>query len=111
MKRILKGLILAFVGVLAFTLASCEEKSEHQPQLGWYRDASSHWHKCDHCDEQLDLAVHNYDLWIKSDSACEESRKCKTCGFVQTRSVDHLWGEWTKQEDGSMGKECSHCGQ
>ena len=65
MKKLLKGLIFAFVGVLAFTLASCgEEKSEHQPQAGWYRDASSHWHKCGHCDEQLDLAVHNYDIWV-----------------------------------------------
>ena len=111
MKRIFKGLILAFVGVLAFTLASCgEEKSEHQPQPGWYRDSSSHWHNCGHCDEQLDLAIHNYDIWVLTQGKCEETRKCKTCGYIQTRTVEHTWGEWTAQEDGSMGKECTRCG-
>ena len=111
MKRILKGLIFAFVGVLAFTLASCgEEKSEHQPQPGWYRDASSHWHNCGHCDEQLDLAVHNYDIWVLTQGKCEETRKCKTCGFIQSRNVEHTWSDWAANDQGGMSKECTRCG-
>lgn len=110
MKRILKGLLFAFVGVLAFTLASCgEEKSEHTPQPGWYRDSASHWHNCGHCDEQLDLAVHDYDLWVLTQGECEETRKCKTCGFVQKRNVEHTWGEWAEVE-GQMQKSCERCG-
>ena len=110
MKKLFKVLFFAFVGVFAITLSSCRVKeSEHQPQAGWYRDASSHWHKCGHCDEQLDLAVHNYDIWVLTQGKCEETRRCKTCGFIQKRNVEHTWGEWGLDQDGLTCKVCDRC--
>ena len=111
MRKIFKGLFFALAGIFALTLASCgEQPVEHQPEAAWSRDASSHWHKCGHCDEQLDLAVHNYDVWVLTEGKCEETRKCKTCGFTQTRSVEHTWSDWAADENGAMSKECTRCG-
>ena len=80
MKRILKGLIFAFAGVFALTLASCGEK--HSPETGWNRDSTAHWHTCadEGCEELLDYETHVYNNWVKDNAQCFESRKCDICG-------------------------------
>lgn len=111
MKKFLKGLIFAFAGVFALTLASCGEK--HSPETGWNRDSTAHWHTCadEGCEELLDYETHVYNNWVKDNAQCFESRKCDICGFVIKRNVAHEWSDWATQKDGSLGKTCTHCGE
>ena len=115
MKRILKGLILAFVGVFGLTLASCGEKTqtpvtptpgtpEHQHALGegWKRDSAVHWQECSGCDELVNMAAHDYGDWVKDAKLCQQTRDCKVCGYRETQSVDHTWNA-----EGT----CTHCGE
>lgn len=114
MKRILKGLILAFVGVLGLTLASCGEETElpteqtpqtpvheHTTGDGWKRDSATHWQECSGCDELVNVNVHDYNDWKLATDKCVKTRDCKVCGYTETRDVDHTW------KDGV----CTVCGE
>lgn len=117
MKKILKGLLFAFVAVLGLTLASCEDQPEvpaHEHTLKseeWKRDSATHWQECTTCDEYANMSVHTYGEWTFGTTECNKKRECTVCHYVQTQKVDHTWGDWTLQADGSMGKECTVCGQ
>ena len=87
MKKVLKGLLFAFVGVFTVVaLASCGGH-EHKAKDGWVKDSAQHWHECEGCDEMLDAAIHNYGAWVID------------------VEVDHA-----NNKDGSRHKECSVCG-
>ena len=114
MKRILKGLILAFVGVFGLTLASCGEETklpteqtpqtpvhEHTTGEGWKRDSATHWQECSGCDELVNVAVHDYNEFTLATDKCVKTRDCKVCGYTETRDVDHTW------KDGV----CTVCGE
>ena len=76
----------------------------------------AHWEDAGH--------EHTWDEWKTTkeatcDTKGERERTCKTCGKVQTGSIDalgHKWGDWktTKdascEEGGSQERKCSRCG-
>lgn len=117
MKKVLKGLLFAFVGVFALVLvASCGH--EHKAKEGWKRDSSTHWHECEGCDEMLDSAIHDYGDWVvdvEADHANSKDgsrhRDCKVCGFrmkeaikampvVYIRGSVNNWGnDWKADND------------
>ncbi|MDE6584033.1 MAG: hypothetical protein K2K15_01400 [Anaeroplasmataceae bacterium] len=87
MKKVLKGLLFAFVGVFTVVaLASCGGH-EHKAKEGWVKDSAQHWHECEGCDEMLDAAIHTYGAWVID------------------VEVDHA-----NNKDGSRHKDCSVCG-
>ena len=110
MKRIFKVLTSSFIclcGVL--TLVSCKQHSHEVKEDGWVRDANSHWHACEGCDELFNYDLHAYGDYTKDAKECKQSRTCTVCGYVQTTTVAHTFGAWATREDGTFGKECSHC--
>ena len=114
MKKILKGLLFAFVAVLGLTLASCEKPQEgHQHELKsvdtWQRDSATHWQECKGCEEYVNMAVHTYAAWQQIPGKCIEQRACTVCQYIQKRNIDHTWTDWTTQEDGSLGRSCTVC--
>ena len=114
MKKILKGLLFAFVAVLGLTLASCEETPQgHQHELKsvdtWQRDSATHWQECKTCDEYVNMAVHKYAAWQQIPGKCVEQRACVVCSYIQKRDIEHTWTDWTTQEDGSLGRSCTVC--
>jgi hypothetical protein len=104
MKKILKGLLFAFVAVLGLTLTSCGEH-KHDLVDGWKRDSATHWHECTECEEYVDMAVHQYGDWVLGTDVCNRKRTCEVCGYVQTQTVDHTF-EWTLVE----GEKCLYDG-
>lgn len=79
---------------------------------GWESDGTSHWHKCNNCDEKLDLDAHTRTLyWIEDGNATCKSqahhhKECAYCGY------------WMEEEDyGDFGphswntqNKCDICG-
>ena len=102
MKKILKGLLFAFVAVFGVSLASCTEtpvktptpiEPAHTHSLvdGWKRDSAVHWHECSGCDELVDMDAHNFADWVLATDKCEKSRVCTVCEYKETKTVDHTW--------------------
>lgn len=114
MKKVLKGLLFALVGVFTVVLvASCGH--EHKAKEKWERDSSTHWHECEGCDEMLDSAVHEYGEWVVDSQPDHENsvngarhRDCKVCGFRMKEAIQAMpvfyvrgtvngWGDATDQ--------------
>jgi len=114
MKKILKGILFAFVAVFGLTLAACNDApAGHQHELkseNWLRDSATHWQECKNCDEYVNMALHTYSEWAPVENECSKTRTCTVCGFTQKQDVDHTWGEWALNEEGAMAKTCSVCG-
>ena len=96
MKKVLKGLLFAFVGVFTVVaLASCGGH-EHKAKEGWVKDSSQHWHECEGCDEMLDAAIHTYGDWIvdtepDNDKGVDGTRHkvCSVCGFNMKGTIPY----------------------
>ena len=109
MKRIFKvliGSLACLCGVLSLT--SCGHKHAVKED-SWVRDSNSHWHACEGCDELFNYDLHAYGAYTKDSKECKQSRTCTVCGYVQTTTVAHTFADWGSREDGSFGKECTHC--
>ncbi len=97
MKKGLKGLFLAIVGVLALSLASCggESSCAHKNAgTEWKKDTANHWHECPDCDEMVGLSLHDYGDWVVTEEADHDNsvdgsryRVCKVCGFKFTEAI------------------------
>ena len=120
MKKILKGLLFAFIAVFSLSLVACnnggngEQPDAHEHELvseNWLRDSATHWKECKNCDEFVDMALHDYADWAAVANQCSQTRTCKVCGFTQKRDIDHTWGEWGLNAEGAMAKTCSVCGK
>ena len=96
MKRFLKGLLAASLGLVAFVgLASCTQEPaptcEHELGEKWERDSATHWKECSKCDEMVNYDVHDYTEFALASDKCVKTRECKVCGYVETRNVDHKY--------------------
>ena len=96
MKKVLKGLLFAFVGVFTLVaLASCGGNSHtHVAKEGWKRDSAQHWHECEGCDEMLDVAAHTYGAWTVVEEVDHANNKdgtrqktCSVCGFIMSDPI------------------------
>ena len=105
--RILSSAFVLLCGVLV--LASCNNHKHVVKEDSWVRDANSHWHACEGCDELFNYDLHAYGAYTKDSKECKQSRTCTVCGYVQTTTVAHTFADWGSREDGSFGKECTHC--
>ena len=93
MKKVLKGLLFAFVGVFTLVaLASCGHS--HKAKEGWSKDSAQHWHECEGCDEMLDAAVHTYGDWTIVEEVDHANNKdgkrqkvCSVCGFIMKEDI------------------------
>lgn len=117
MKKILKGLLFAFVAVLGLSLASCE-KSEHNPvsATAWQSNESAHWQDCAHCEENINAGYHTFCEWQISKSSCYKKRSCVTCGYIEKQDLEHDFTEWSVVKaaaDGcnSLSRTCNSCGK
>ncbi len=117
MKKVLKGLLFAFVGVFALVfMASCGQGHEHKAKETWSRDSAQHWHECEGCDEMLDIAVHDYGNWVVDEEADHVNNKdgsrhrdCKVCGFrmkeaIKAMPVFYIRGGFMDSEWGAPDK-------
>lgn len=96
MKKVLKGVIFAIVGVfMLVSLGSCnpEEPHVHSTTKEWSRDSAQHWHVCDECGEDYDYTVHSYGSWsdFSDETATGRKRACSVCGFTQTQTIPVLY--------------------
>ncbi|MDE5856370.1 MAG: hypothetical protein K2H06_04905 [Anaeroplasmataceae bacterium] len=94
MKKVLKGLLFAFVGVFALVLMVSCSGHEHKAKEGWKRDSAQHWHECEGCDEMLDVAAHEYGAWTIDVEVDHTNNKdglrhkdCKVCGFTMKDTI------------------------
>ena len=55
------------------------------------------------------MAIHDYAAWQQIPGKCVEQRACTVCSYIQKRDIAHTWTEWTTQEDGSLGRNCTVC--
>ena len=112
MKRFFKLFFIAIFSLLVFV--SCGETSvptqptqggnEHQHEFTedkWFRDSAVHWKECANCDELVDMAEHEYTDYTQSETKCERTRSCTTCGFSQTQKNVHYY----------VDGKCRSCGK
>ena len=64
-------------------------------------DESGHWYPCAQCDDQKDLAPHDFD------NDCDEI--CDTCQF--RRTIEHKWSEAWESDAASHYRACTVCGE
>lgn len=68
---------------LTVTLTACQHGSVGSE---WKADAQSHWHVCNLCGAQVDLAAHSFAWVIDREATATESGKrhqaCTVCGYV-----------------------------
>ena len=105
MKRFFKALLtitllFGVVGLVSCGGGSDEKKHPHPVEEKWSRDASSHWHACTECDQQVDFAIHTFAEWTLAENECKEKSTCTVCGFTKTKDAEH------KYKNG----KCTHCG-
>lgn len=72
----------------------------HDYQLEWSADETGHWHACSGCDNQHELAEHEYD------DACDKD--CNVCG--QERETEHIYYENYLSDESGHWHECRICG-
>ncbi len=78
----------------------------------WESDGTSHWHKCNNCNEKLDLASHTLaDEWIEDSAATCKSKahhhkECSSCGHKMEEEDYGAFGQhkWNAQN------KCDVCG-
>ncbi len=78
----------------------------------WESDGESHWHKCNNCDEKLDLTSHTFGEWVDDDEAtclkkATHHMECTDCTYSTEsekygNALPHSWNEDTN--------ECDVCG-
>lgn len=103
MRKIVKtflAITLLLCGVIGLVSCGKEKGHEHPVEEKWSRDASSHWHACTECDQQIEFSVHTFADWALDDTECKEKSTCTVCGFTKTKDAEH---------DYKNGK-CTHCG-
>ncbi len=64
-------------------------------------DETGHWYPCNQCDDQKDLAPHDFD------NDCDEI--CDTCQF--RRTIEHKWSEAWESDAASHYRACTVCGE
>ena len=116
MKKVLKGLLFAFVGIFALVVMVSCGGHEHKAKEGWKRDSAQHWHECEGCDEMLDAAAHEYGDWVidlEVDHANNKDglrhKDCKVCGFtmkdpIKAMPVFYVRGSFMDCEWGAPDK-------
>lgn len=72
----------------------------HDYQLEWSADGTHHWHACNGCDNQHELAEHVYD------NSCDKD--CNVCG--QERETEHIYYENYLSSENGHWHECRICG-
>ena len=72
----------------------------HDYQLEWSADGTHHWHACNGCDNQHELAEHVYD------NSCDKD--CNVCG--QERETEHIYYENYLSGENGHWHECRICG-
>ena len=94
LKIILSSLILISFITGCETTGSISNPSEvphtHIKEFEWKFDALNHWHECQECHEQLDVAPHDFAWTIGKEAAPGEQgykvKICSKCGYVAERS-------------------------
>lgn len=78
----------------------------------WESDGTSHWHKCNNCNEKLDFSSHTpADKWIEDSAATCKSKahhhkECPVCGY-ETEEEDY--GTFGQHKWNAQNK-CDVCG-
>ena len=78
----------------------------------WLHDGTQHWHKCQRCDEKMDIAAHS-----GGEATCEEKAVCAVCGVEYGELADHSYEDWvivreaTETANGLKERTCSVCGK
>ncbi len=82
----------------------------------WESDTTSHWHKCNNCNERLDLASHQMSDWIidggcnKDGTPASRHKECADCDYKEIEEnyvVPHTWKDRLTED---KQKECEKCG-
>lgn len=82
----------------------------------WESDGNSHWHKCNNCNERLDLASHQMSDWIidggcnKDGTPASRHKECADCDYKEIEEnyvVPHTWKDRLTED---KQKECEKCG-
>ena len=72
-------------------LAACGKKCS--PSSEWSFDDLKHWHECEECDEDLDVANHKFTWHVETVATCKvalvEEGVC-ICGYTTTRTGSKL---------------------
>ncbi|MGN0784011.1 MAG: hypothetical protein ACI4M0_06710 [Christensenellales bacterium] len=71
----------------------------------WFSDDTNHWHKCNGCNEKLDVAQHTFGAWSVTVQpqvgvAGEKARECSVCKYEETAPVDALEEQITINVEG-----------
>lgn len=73
----------------------------HEYESTWTSDETGHWHACDGCEDQKDLAEHVYD------DPCDPD--CNICGY-RTNTAHSYDQNWLSDETGHWSV-CTICGE
>lgn len=87
---------------LTVTLTACQHGSVGSE---WKADAQSHWHVCNLCGAQVDLAAHSFAWVIDRQATATESGKrhqaCTVCGYVGASETIPATGTDTDTDTGT----------
>lgn len=67
----------------------------HVAEETWLSDEDNHWHKCESCNEKMNVEPHSFGEWnitIQPQESImgEKERECSVCGYKETLPVDAL---------------------
>ena len=77
------------------------DRVEHSWATGWSNDGDNHWHGCTVCGEKKDIAAH-----IGNAEVCNAPQTCTECGYQMTDALNHNWGGWVSNDDGTHTRTC-----
>ncbi len=77
---------------------------KHEFSNEWTKDETSHWHKCESCDEITGKAPHNYG----DDDICDDCEYKKGSSVTPPEHKHEFSNEWTKDETSHWHK-CESC--
>lgn len=122
MKYIKKVVPLLIIVLSLCACKSTEDKTngttdtcEHTYSTEWEYTEKEHFHRatCEHKDLTKDNAAHQFTEWELLENGEEEQRGCMVCGYKETRSHTHTYGEWTIKKEptlterGKISRVCS----
>ena len=97
----MKKLTFVFaLGVFGLILSGCSNSNsthEHNYSSEWTYDETYHWHAatCEHAEEVIDKAKHQFGGWIEESSPTEDEegrkyRQCSICEYKEYQSISKL---------------------
>ena len=72
----------------------------HKASAKWEHDETNHWHKCEGCEEKLNVAAHTFDEGSITTIATKDkdgvkTYTCTVCGYQKTEAVAFVQGKGT----------------